>query len=574
MVDVLFLSPPRRRDGSQYLFNNASLGLASYVVRHGMTARVEPLMGSDWRQRLDRAIREWKPRWAAISCKWWDTVYGATQVAEQIRRDHPQVKLVTGGQTATSFAEDLLTRTAFDAVVTGDAEQPLLQLLQGDPRCNLWLRHEGRSLRLPQTYVQPRQGGESLRLLDDLTELAPSELLYQAGFTAPYVWTGKGCQSACSYCSGSAYGHKKLFGRTGFQYRPVDEVLADIQALSPWTRNSLMFDFDPVQDPDRENYYLAIARQLPARRYHAAFYCWTLPSQGFLEEASQLFASILVSLDAQTYSQPLRQRLARRNQLKPFASDLELMQRLEAMRALPNVHGVVYGILGLQTETAYDVELGESFMNYLQDAYIDVLQPNGVYITPLSIEPNSLLDRDPQKFGMVRVRHGFDDYYAFTRLRWEDVGGAIWEGQYRSDLPHPYGIFQQADGPERVYHDFQRLVSGLRQKSHRWEAEKSLQSLERAPEYNRLVLKSRSIFQDDWRLILWAAGDALARGVTDLVIDTRQSHLRVPPLEVFPFEDQFDWADEQWQAFQQARQEGRLKLHFELGPTTDLGFLA
>ena len=231
MVDVLFLSPPRRRDGSRYLFNNATLGLASYVVRHGLSARVEPLMGPDWLERLHRAIDQWKPRWVAISCKWWDTVFGAVQVAEHIRRHYPEIRLVTGGQTATSFAEELLQKTCFDAVLTGDAEKPLLQLLQGDPRCNAWIRRDNALVRLPQTYVQPAQGGEPLPLVEDLGQLAPAELLYQAGATAPFVWTGKGCRSACSYCSGSAYGHKKLFGRTGFQYRPVEEVLSDIQAL-------------------------------------------------------------------------------------------------------------------------------------------------------------------------------------------------------------------------------------------------------------------------------------------------------------------------------------------------------
>ena len=334
-----------------------------------------------------------------------------------------------------------------------------------------------------------------------------------------------------------------------------------------------MFDFDPVHDPDRESYYLTIARQLPARRLHAAFYCWTLPSLEFIEQVSGLFASVLISLDAQTYSEPLRRRLADRNQLKPFASDIQLMQRLEQMRKFPNVHGVIYGILGLQTETAYDVERGESFMSYLQDAYMDVLQPHGVYITPLSIEPNSLLDRDPEKFGMVRVRHGFDDYYEFTRHRFED-GGAIWEGRYEEALPHPYGIYQQVDGPARVYHDYQRLLVRLQEKSERWEAQKSLDSLERSHQYTRLNLRGRSIFQDDWRLILWAASDALSRGVTDLVIDTRQGHLRVPPAELWPFDPQFEWAQQQWQQVLEARQEGRLKLHYDLGATTDLGFMA
>jgi hypothetical protein len=570
MLDCLFLSPPRRADGSMYLFNNATLQLASYLTQQGLAVRLEPLFGPSWRDRLEWALSHWKPRWVAISCKWWDTVYGAVEVARHIREHHPHIKLVTGGQTATSFAESLVAKTPFDAVITGDAEYPLTQLVKGEPDCNVVLREGGR---LPQKYVQGRGPAEKLELVADLLEIAPSDLLYQAGFTAPFIWTGKGCQSACSYCSGSAFGHKKLFARTGFAYRPMQSTLNDIQALSPWTRKALMFDFDPVADPAREEYYFELARELRGQGYHAAFYCWTLPTHEFIARMSESFASIIVSLDAQTYSEPLRQKLSSRNQLKPFASDLQLLQTLEFMRQFPNVHGVVYGILGLQGETAYDVARGESLMAYIADAYADVLQPNGVHTTPLAIEPDSLIDRNPEKFGITRLRHGLDDYLAYTKIRFESKDEQF-HSQFDPELPHPYGLHQSHEAADRVYHDFRRITERIEAKSHAWAAETAMQSLHIDAERVALTLRNRSIFQDDWRLILWAAQQALQQGLPRLEVDTRQAHLRVPPAEIFPFDEQFFWAGEQWQAVQEAQRQGRLTLHFECGPTTDLGFLA
>jgi len=53
----------------------------------------------------------------AISCKWWDTLYGAVELARLVRRRLPKVTLVAGGQTATYFAEDLVLKSDFDAVV-------------------------------------------------------------------------------------------------------------------------------------------------------------------------------------------------------------------------------------------------------------------------------------------------------------------------------------------------------------------------------------------------------------------------------------------------------------------------
>ncbi|MBX3167553.1 MAG: cobalamin-dependent protein [Candidatus Eremiobacteraeota bacterium] len=573
MIDILFLSPPRRHDGSNYLFNNATLQLGSFLHQNGLDVRIEPLIGPAWRDQLERALSFWKPRWAAISCKWWDTVYGATEVARYIRENHPGVKLVSGGQTATSFAEDLVAQDYFHAVITGDAEVPLTHLVKGEPDCNVVLKANGVVSRLPQKYVQPRTGGDKLQLISDLTEIAPTELLYQAGFTAPFVWTGKGCRSTCSYCSGSAFGHKKLFGRTGFQYRPVEDVISDMQALSPWTRNAVMFDFDPVTDPGREDYYLEIARQLPPKRYHAAFYCWTLPTKEFIAQVSELFASAIISLDAQTYSEPLRLRLATKKQIKPYASDQELLGILDYLRNFPNIHGIVYGILGLQGETPYDVERGESLMAYIQDAYHDVLQPNGVHTTPLSVEPDSLMDRNPEKYGMTRLRHGLDDYLAFTKMQFYSSGQFTWSNQYSEEDPHPYGVHQSHEDPARVFHDFKRIQGRINDKSQRWDAEKAVRSLRL--EEGRLILnlQTRSIFQDDWRLILWAAAEALSRNLPEVVINTQQAHVRVPPAQIFPFDDQFGWAESQWAQIRQARDSGKLNIRYDLGSTTDLGFL-
>lgn len=53
-----------------------------------------------------------------------------------------------------------------------------------------------------------------------------------------------------------------------------------------------------------------------------------------------------------------------------------------------------------------------------------------------------------------------------------------------------------------------------------------------------------------------------------------RAHLRVPPAEVFPFDDQFAWAGHQWEAVRQARDSGALKIRYDLSPTTDPGYLA
>lgn len=567
-MSVLFLSPPRRHDGSKYLFNNATLSLASYLARRGMEARVEPLAGPHWRERLVRALDKHQPDVVAVSCKWWDTLYGAVEVARMVKEHRPSCKVVSGGQTANSFAQELVTLGGFDAVIRGDGELPLLEYARGNPTCNLTTR-EGT---LPHNYVQPRGGSEDLTLLPDLTQIADRSLLHHAGFTAPYVWTGKGCQSACLYCAGSSYGHKKNFGRTGYLYRPLEHTLADMNALSPWTRGCFMYDFDPVTDPGRLDYYRELFARIPRGVYHGALYCWSLPTPEFVDLCAETFASAVISVDAQTYSEPLRKRLASRNQIKPFASDEEILAILERIESHPNLHASAYGIVGLATETAEDVELASRFSEHLQRRFAPVLQANGVNFTPLTIEPDSLMDKNPGKYGLEKLRSGFRDYLEFTGSCFARSGGGVFGAPYAEDLPHPYGIRLAGDAPDRVYRDFQRLKSAVDGISEAHESQHALSSMHVGQFEVALTLKTRSIFQDDWRLVLWAVDEAMRRGLPQVRIDARQAHVRVPPWEVLEYDERLEYVGPRVGPLREALAARRLRMVIGAGQGQSWGF--
>jgi hypothetical protein len=560
----MLVSPPRRADGSNVLFNNATLSLASYLARRGLAVRVQPLVGPGWQAALMRALDEGRPRVVAVSCKWWDTLFGATEVARLVKEHRPGTLTVSGGQTATAFAADLVGRGHFDAVVRGDGEEPLYDFATGHPVSNLTLRRGEGVEHLPLQYVQGRSSGlEDLRLLPDLRAVTDEVTLAHVGVHAPFVWTGKGCRSACLFCAGSALGHRRLFGRTGYFYRPLEEVLHDIEALAPWTGGAFLFDFDPVTDPDRGRYYLELFRALPRRRYHAIFHCWSLPGLAFLEELANTFATCLVSFDAQTYSEPLRQRLAARNWIKPFAANASLEEHLAFCRGRPNVACGLYGILGLATETADDVARSEAWIDHLLREYIDVFAE--LQITPLSIEPGSLVDRDPDKYGMVALRRSFDDYMEFTRLAYRRSAG-FHEAPYDPALPHPFGLHLAGDRPDRVYRDFRRLKAGIEGALNRRAEERAWQSLQVGPEEVRLTLRNRSLFQDDWRLVAWAASVALGERLRRVVVEAGEAWMFVPPLAVLELDEAFEWVASRLPGIRRALEEGRLDIEIRGRP--------
>ncbi|MEB3205208.1 MAG: cobalamin-dependent protein [Candidatus Sericytochromatia bacterium] len=560
MPRVLFLSPPRRADGSRPLFNHASLTLASFLVRQGIEARMEPLVGPGWARHLEHVLADFRPDHAAISCKWWDTLHGATEVARRVKAQDSRIATLAGGQTATAFADELVRRGMLDAVVRGDGERPLLARVRGEPGPNLTWMQDGIVRTTEQTYVQRPADGEDLTLLDDLTEIADSRLLAWIGREVPFVWTGKGCRSTCLYCAGSALGHKRLFNRTGYVYRPIDQVIHDLEVFAPWSGGSFLFDFDPVTDPDKEPYYLELFSRLPRRRYHALFYCWSLPSRSFIERISDTFASAVVGLDAQTYSEPLRQRLAQRAWIKPFSSDDAILDRLAAIGETPNLTASVYGILGLATETAEDVRRAEEFLERIHADHGPHLHE--LALTPLSIEPGALVNGNPQKYGIVPLRHTLDDYLAHTGQAWS--GQAGFHGQpWKEDGPHPFGLMLAGDAPDRVWRDYQRLQDRLAAMDTERHQARAMGNLTFTEDAVRLVLRNRTVFEPVWELLPWAVDNALAWERPQVHIEAEDAWIHVPDSETLTFDERFQVTVEGLGRVRHALSSGQARLHLE-----------
>ena len=523
---VLFINPPRRHDGTRSLFNNATLTLASFLVRNGIEAHTYSASGPNWKYKVRDWLTRHQPSTVAVSCKWWDTLFGATELAKLVKSIDPSIQCVVGGQTATSFAQDIVEKTHFDAVIKGDGEQPLLDFVKGKPLCNIATKD---GLDLPVAYVQRNSKPEDLRLLSDLTQIATPTLLKTIGHAAPYIWTGKGCRCACLFCGGSALGQKKIFGRKGYLYRPIDHVLHDMEVMAKWSENTIMFDFDPIADPQKADFYKELFERIPKDKYHLFFYSWSLPSLDFLELLEERFASIFLSLDAQCYSERLRKELAEKNQLKPFTPNIEFERAIARIGQSSKMETGLYGIVGLAGEKPEDLQAAYEWTGSLIDRYGQILSE--VSVTPLSTEPGSLIDRKPEKYGLVVTRKSFEDYLTFTGHQYFSDSG-IHHAEYDPLLPHPYGVYTAEEHPGRVHQDYHQLTNFIEQRMDHVHQQRSGQALKFFFDRVQLTIESRSRFYNPWTLIAWGMRAALEKNYNKLVVNARQAHILCPSLEV------------------------------------------
>ncbi len=293
------------------------------------------------------------------------------------------------------------------------------------------------------------------------------------------------------------------------------------------------------------------------KQYHVAFYCWSLPDPELVELLAHQFASVHLSLDAQSLSESVRQRLGDKRQLKPFSPNQDFEARLEQVRSYPNMDAALYGILGLSGETPEDVFRSEEWIAHLLTSFGDAL--GQLAVTPLSIEPYSLLDRDPDKYGTVVLRKTFQDYLDFTATTFSSAT-KFHDQDYDPNLPHPYGVHSLHDPPDRVHNDYRRI-------SHRIEAtfsERDRQMVANCLRYFplrlQLTLTNRNWLRHRWHLVVWAAGIALQRNIPELEVDATDCWVLLPRREVLARTGSHSFTAERLPHLEKALREGRLTI--------------
>lgn len=440
--DILFFNPPQSKNGD-CLRNYALLWIASYLKKNGFSTKIFYLDGK-FKTSIRKALDYYKPKYVAVSCKWYTNLYGAVLVAKEIKKIDKTIKIIAGGNTATYFDKELLLNTDFDIVIRGDAELPLLNIIKNKTPINCTLKENGRIKRYKLQYIQRRQEVEDYTLVEPEEILeSPKDILNSENF----VWTGKGCTQNCFYCAGSSVAQKEIFGRERLIYRPIRNVLADIAILSKYSKY-LMLDF--ACPPHADVYYLRLFKGIPQGKLVLTFSHWSLPSRNLVDQMSKTFKSIHIRFDTSTLCEELREFLSKKNLLKPFFSNKELENIICYCKEKRNIKIVLENIAGLPGERNSHVREHTNFSQYLTQMY-----PFIEYISymPLSIEPGSILQKHYKRLNMYCCRSSFKDFLNLTKQSFKSnilyPFSAFFEK--RNYKLHPYGVYEKSFSKKSSY---------------------------------------------------------------------------------------------------------------------------
>ena len=373
-----------------------------------------------------------------IDMHWYEHTYGAIDVARACKEVLPEAWTILGGLSASAFSHDILEGfREVDCVIRGDAERPLLRLVQrlvrarGDRRRvnlrsipNLSWRDDERVIENPRTYCAATADLDRMNFVDIdflahaeryhvheyiVTDLQRARAALDTGrFRGRWLCTARGCRYECSYCGGCRSAHRALAGRQGIVPRSAEAVVVDLQRLEAQRviQASLSYDIAEMG----EAYWRALFGGMQREGVHIGLYneLFQLPEPAFVDA----FAAhadpehSCVALSPLSGSEAVRRLNGKRY------GNAELFEVLERLKG----HGLyifVYFSLNLPGEDEVTIRETVGLASRIHDLYPhDRLK----ILTSLhTIDPLSPMSVRPDDFGIEVDMSSFADYYEYCR---------------------------------------------------------------------------------------------------------------------------------------------------------------
>jgi len=240
----------------------ASFGVCDYLTKNKIPSKILNIIPTEWSidpdkvnhnniaisnhlEKLDKYIHSFNPTYVTILFHWKEAISDFVYIGEYIRNKYPNIKILSGGFTASYFGVSLLKKYSFlDYIIRGDPELPILSLLKNEDITqvpNLIYRDDSEVRVNIQTY---RADPELLSTLS-YTNL---EYLFDykdyINFTDRFlgfpIYVGRGCVHNCLYCGASREAmlrhnvgkNEKTYGMV---VRSVDSIIDDLKVIKKYT---------------------------------------------------------------------------------------------------------------------------------------------------------------------------------------------------------------------------------------------------------------------------------------------------------------------------------------------------
>ena len=409
-------------------------GIRVHGVSHALELQLDRYFNlKSWLRKHSEA------RAVLIDMHWYEHCYGAVDVARAVKEVFPQAWTVLGGLSATGFHREIMENfREVDFIVRGDAEKPLLALVQ------LLLQAKDSSAlqeslgRVPNLSYRNEQGLVE-NLLEytgstaDLDELDFIDLDFldhhQQYFVHEYIvadlsmartaleknpykgrWllTARGCKYHCSYCGGSKESHKQLAGRQGITLRSPGKVLEDLARLQEKGVHQASMTYDIAELG--EEYWRTLFAGMRQAKMKIGLYneFFQLPQPEFIDDLARTtdLTHSCVAISALVGTERVRRLNGKHYSNQRLFEILDVLSRHK-------FYIFVYFSLNLPGETTQTFQETLSLARDIYDFYPkkQLKMLNTVH----TIDPVSPMNMYADKFGIVPTMSTFMDFYNYCR---------------------------------------------------------------------------------------------------------------------------------------------------------------
>jgi radical SAM superfamily enzyme YgiQ (UPF0313 family) len=372
-----------------------------------------------------------------IDLHWYEHSYGAISIARACKEALPDVPIVIGGLTSSAFSAEILSdHPEIDYLIRGDAEVPLLALVQGllqegaviapllENVPNLSYRQDGHVVENELSYCATTEDLDRLNFVD-LDFLLHEDQYYvheyivtdlemarssgdKSMYRGRWLCNARGCQYNCYFCGGCKSAHKLLAGRNGVVPRSPAALVDDIERLAANRVIQVSFSYDIIEFG--EAYWRELFAGLRQRRVKIGLYneLFHMPDPEFVREFAEV-ADITHSCIALS---PLSGNAEVRRINGKYFSEDEFFDTLDLLN-MYNMPILVYfslNLLGENEETIYEsIDLAERVYDFYPSSLLKII--NSLH----TLDPCSPLSERPERYGVEKSLFTFQDYYDYCK---------------------------------------------------------------------------------------------------------------------------------------------------------------
>ncbi len=401
-----------------------TMALADLLDREGYNVRI---FHTGIEQICDRTfqvknlLKKYDSSLVGIDLHWYVHSYDALRIADLVKQ-FSNAQVVLGGFTASFFAKEILSNfESVDAVIQGDAEVPLLKLLEDrnsfEKIPNLMYR-DGKSLKQSnRKYIADkcdldRLNFSNFNLLSNFNEYRKSISQFgdldPSGYKAKlktqgWLCIGRGCSVNCSYCGGGKNAFNIHSGRRTPILRSKEKVVEDLVRLEEEKISCVYIDFDPF--PEKRGYYHDLFSLIRKEKIDIStnFLLWSPSNRAFIQDFKRTFNPLYttISLSPESGSEKVR----RKNKGFYF-NNKELFSWLNKVKK-ERIPIQLYFTSGLSGETEKSFEDTINLGKKVVEDYPIV----SISCMPILLEPASLRFLYPKKYGISLKLRNFMDFY-------------------------------------------------------------------------------------------------------------------------------------------------------------------